>query len=263
MKFAGTFIALAVGAACLAPGWPVAGAAEADPPYAVIASRNVFGLLSLTNIAADEAAALAADLPKITPNGIMNLFGKQQVLFKVAAGKPTGKPQPGQPNNKDTSYVMCEGERQDEIEVVKINETDGVVTFNNHGTVQELPLVAANPSGPGPGGPGGPSGPGPGPHFSPARGGIPAPMGMGHHLNPAGRSAGEAPGSTGTPSLGGSASTTTTATPEEAIENQILNETRTEAQRAEWKAAGNPAAVIIPPTRLQNVLNPSEPENTP
>jgi hypothetical protein len=38
---------------------------------------------------------------------------------------------------------MAEGERQDEIEVVKIDEEKRLITFNNHGTVQELALVDA------------------------------------------------------------------------------------------------------------------------
>jgi hypothetical protein len=75
--------------------------------------------------------------PKITPNGIMTIFGRLQALFKVAE---PGKP--GQPA-KDGSYVLAEGERQNGVEVVKINEPDAIITFNNHGTIQELPLVAA------------------------------------------------------------------------------------------------------------------------
>lgn len=197
MKIAGRFLAIAVGVACLAPVGRGAVAAESEPPFAVIASRNVFGLLAIpTNNPAEESAALAS-LPKITPNGIMNIFGKAQVLFKVAV-----KPQPGPPNNnnKDASYVMCEGERQDEIEVVKINEAASTVTFNNHGMVQELPLVATNPTGPGAGpGPGGPGGnPGmAGPHGPSMRGGaVPPPMGMGNRFSQSGPTGGN-PGSTG------------------------------------------------------------------
>jgi len=95
-----------------------------------------------------------------------------QVLFKTP-----GKAKPGQPA-KEESFVMCAGERQDEIEVVKIDEKAGVVTFNNHGVLQELTLVAAaNVPSPGPvsGGPGG-APPGPGlPGISP----MPMPLGVG------------------------------------------------------------------------------------
>jgi hypothetical protein len=65
--------------------------------------------------------------PKITPNGIMTIFGRLQALFKVAA-----KVKPGQPPKED-AFVLAEGERQDGIEVKKINQPDGIVTFDNHG----------------------------------------------------------------------------------------------------------------------------------
>ena len=41
---------------------------------------------------------------------------------------------------------MSEAQRQDEIEVHKIDQKPAVVTFKNHGETQELPLVAASPS---------------------------------------------------------------------------------------------------------------------
>ena len=127
-------------------------AAAADKPYASIVARNMFGLLPIPPAApVDEKPPV--DVPKITPNGIITIFGRKEALFKVPV-----KPKPGQPP-KDQSYVLGEGEMQDEITVVKINDAESIVTFNNHGTIQELPLVvAANTSGPGPGG--GPGGPG-------------------------------------------------------------------------------------------------------
>jgi hypothetical protein len=104
-------------------------------PYAVVAVRNIFGLNPPAPVNATPVDATPP--PKITPNGIMSIFGQLQVLFKVT---PVGKaPKPG----GDDAYILSEGQRQDDIEVVKINEKAGIVTFNNHGTVQELPLVAA------------------------------------------------------------------------------------------------------------------------
>jgi len=85
----------------------------------------------------------------------MTIFGSTQVIFKVAA-----KPKPGQPAKED-SHVLREGEREDDIEVVKINVKDSIITFNNHGKIQELPLVAASSSsGPAPGAGPGAAGPG-------------------------------------------------------------------------------------------------------
>jgi hypothetical protein len=123
--------------------------AAADSPYATIVARNMFGLVPIPPPDPDAGKPPVEPPPKITPNGIMTIFGKDQALFKVA-----NKPKPGQPA-KDDSYVLAEGERQDDITVVKINHVDGIITFDNHGTTQELALVPAKESGPG-GGPGGP-----------------------------------------------------------------------------------------------------------
>jgi hypothetical protein len=125
-------------------------------PYATVVARNIFGLnpppQQITN-------PQDANPPvKITPNGIMTIFGEVQVLFKVA-----GTPKPGGSPPADESYILSEGQRQDDIEVVKIDEKNSIVTFNNHGETQELPLVVTQPSstpspslagGPGVGGPG-------------------------------------------------------------------------------------------------------------
>jgi hypothetical protein len=75
--------------------------------------------------------------PKITLTGIMTIFGHEQALFTAAP-----KPKPGQ-SAADKSYVLTEGERENDIEVVKINRETSIVTFNNHGTVQDLPLEEA------------------------------------------------------------------------------------------------------------------------
>ena len=111
-----------------------------DRPYDSIIARNMFGLLPIPTV--DPHANDPVDPPpKITPTGIMTIFGRDQALFKVSN---TAKP--GQPA-KDNAYVLSEGERQDDIEVTKIDHVDGMITFNNHGTVQELPLVPVKDSG--------------------------------------------------------------------------------------------------------------------
>ena len=68
----------------------------------------------------------------------MTVFGHSQVLFKVAP--VAGKPGPGA---KEDYYILSQGQAQDEIEVIKIDEKNGLVTFDNHGNTQELPLIAA------------------------------------------------------------------------------------------------------------------------
>jgi len=149
---------------CLAGGLALhAGLRAADPvssgnPYAPIATRNVFDIKPPPLV--DPNQAPAEPPPKITPNGITSNLGHLRVLFKVAVPA-----KPGQPA-KDQCYILSEGQAQDDIEVTKINEAAGLVTFNNHGTSQELPLAiatASGPSAPAPSGPG-PAGP-PRPNF--------------------------------------------------------------------------------------------------
>jgi hypothetical protein len=122
-------------------------AASADNPYVLIAARNIFSL----NPAPTNDVPVGDPPPKITLNGIMSTLGNLQALYKVAG---TGKP--GEPA-KDQSYILSEGQREDDIEVMQINDKANLVTFNNHGTVQEIPLANA-PKGAlsAPGGSGGP-----------------------------------------------------------------------------------------------------------
>jgi hypothetical protein len=103
-------------------------------PFAPIVAHNMFGL---NPAQAADATTDANPPPKITPTGIMTIFGSRQALFTVdGAGKP------GQ-SGKSGSYILGEGQRQDDIAVTRINEKSGVVTFNNHGVVQEIPLTKA------------------------------------------------------------------------------------------------------------------------
>jgi hypothetical protein len=107
-------------------------------PYATVVARNIFGLNPPPPPGPPQDATPP---PKITPNGIMTILGEVQVLFKVA-----GTPKPGGPPSADESYILSEGQRQDDIEVVKIDEKNSIVTFNNHGETQQLPLVVTQPS---------------------------------------------------------------------------------------------------------------------
>ena len=118
-----------------------AGNPPSDNPYATIAVRNIFGL----NPPAPPVPVDSPEksLPKITPTGIMGVFGHSQVLFKVT---PVAK---GGPPPKDEFYILSEGQRQDDITVVKIDERNSLVTFDNHGFQQEMPLAAASGGGAG------------------------------------------------------------------------------------------------------------------
>ena len=221
-----------------------------NTPYAGIVARNVFGLLPIPVHKPEDDAPPVDPPPKITPNGIMTIFGRDQALFKVAE-----KPKPGQPA-KEVSHVLAEGEMEDEITVVKINHVDGIITFNNHGTVQELPLVAAKEtaSGPPPGvpPPRNPLLPGgmPPPAGTGVQRQIPRPMGSGPGYSP---QAGTGSGMGGLPiqtvgSQQAQANDPNAVTPEQAV--YLI-----EAQRMKYLREGSPIANLLPPTPLtdQNV----------
>ena len=256
MSFAGNIFAVAMAAWLLAVAAVAETPAVPDNPYAPIAVRNIFGLVPPPTNNPEDNQPPPEPPPKITPTGIMQIFGHYQAIFKVAV-----KPLPGQPQ-KDASYVMSVGEREDDIEVVKIDDQAGVVTFNNHGTVQELPLVAAPAATGGGAAPGGPPG---GPPQMLDRRGSPGFMG-GRHFSrgqpvvgagnnnpgmpvssPNMPTAGSFPGFGGPPVPNNPAGTEP-ITPEAQV---IMME----AQRAKWQSEGNPAASIIPPTPLTHLLN--------
>jgi len=224
--------------------------AGVENPYAPIVTRNIFGLVPIPTNAPVDPSTLTPP-PKITPNGIMTLFGKVQALFKVA-----GVAHPGQPP-KDESYVLCEGDRQDEIEVVKIDEKAATITFNNHGVVQALPLVAgtAVSGGAAPALPAFPTPGLPAPRMGPGGG---APLGFGGRFgrnrpapsNPAPAS----PDMGGAPSFGGGNNQAASSANQEQLspEAQVL---MMEASRMETQDAVNQGFMPpLPPT----VITPAE-----
>jgi hypothetical protein len=155
VKRVGKLCICLAGGLVLNAGLRAADTVSPDHPYAPIVTRNVFNIHPPPPV--DPNKQPDVPLPKITPNGIMSVFGHLQALFKVAI-----PPKQGQPAREQT-YMLSEGQQQDDIEVTKIDEQAGMVTFNNHGTVQELPLTVATASGssaPAQGGPGPGSRPG-------------------------------------------------------------------------------------------------------
>jgi hypothetical protein len=226
-------------------------------PYAPMVARNIFGLNPPAPV--DPHAADATPPPKITPNGIMTIFGQLQVLFKVANPAKDGKPA------VDSDYILSEGQSQDDIEVVKIDEKSGLVTFNNHGETQALPLaVGIASSTPGAGGGPGVAAPG----FRPAPGllrpggnafnggGAAAGnyggnnRGNGNNGLNGGGGGGNNPGGTGgglnfgtTPTQAGYHANGPPVDP--AVQTVVI-----EAMREQYKSAGDTAANILPVTAL-------------
>jgi hypothetical protein len=115
------------------------GADEPEPaarPYTSIIARNIFGLLPPPP-PVDPNVVPADPPPKITANGITSIFGQLNALYKVDFPAKDGQPA------KQNSYMLTQGQRQDDIEVLKIDEQNATITFDNHGTTQEIPLVPA------------------------------------------------------------------------------------------------------------------------
>ena len=127
---------------------------DAGDPYGSIAVRNVFGLNPIPP-PAPPADPNAIPPPKITLTGITTIFGPAEALYKVSAYVKNGK------QVAEQSYILTEGEAQDEIEVTAIDTQKDVVTFNNHNQTQVIPLANGVASG-GDSGSGAPSGGPPG-----------------------------------------------------------------------------------------------------
>jgi hypothetical protein len=228
----------------------------ADNPYVPIVDRNIFGL----NPPQVVAPTAPPEPPStITPNGIMTIFGTPQVLFKVAV--PPRPPEPA----KEVSCILGEGERQDDIEVTHIDQAAGVVTFNNHGVVQEIPLVKAPPittptpvvmnSGFVPPGAayGGYRGPGDGNSLPPGNGpdqssnmGNNSGNFEGNNGNASGANYGANPGSA-------------PATPQLSPEEQMI---MIAAQHAKAQQEGDPIARIFPPTPLDDAAGVAPPSDS-
>ena len=105
-------------------------------PYEPIVTRNIFNL----NPPQASTAPPPAEPPvKIKPDGIMTIFGTPQVLFY--ADTPPRPPLPA----SHKSYILSEGQQQDGIEVKHIDQKNNIITFSNHGAIQEIPLAKAAP----------------------------------------------------------------------------------------------------------------------
>jgi hypothetical protein len=249
-----------------------AGNPPSDNPYATIAVRNIFGL----NPPAPPAPVDSPEknLPKITPTGIMGVFGHSQVLFKVAPVATKGGPPP-----KDEFYILSEGQRQDDIEVVKIDERNSLVTFDNHGFQQEMPLAAAasgggagaaswsggggainNPGMAAGAGGGGPAGPAGFTRFGSSPGGNNGGM---PNSNPGFNGGGPngangAGGASGGLDFGAVVDTSrnyqpTKDNPPVSAEAQVL---QMEYHRMQAQKTGSPQAFLIPPTPLTELNTP-------
>jgi len=136
MRFAGSFVLSLPAVALVISMARADDLAVSSNPYSSIPERNVFALVPIPPPPDPSSQLPPPDPPpKITVNGTMSIFGKPQVLFKYAL-----KALPGQ-QPKEQSGVLGEGERQDDIEVTKIDMVGRMVSFVNHGIAQDIPVA--------------------------------------------------------------------------------------------------------------------------
>jgi hypothetical protein len=101
-------------------------------PYQLIVDRNVFGLKPPPPPPDPEAAKPPPS--KITLTGITTILGNKRALMKTPP--PPGKP--GEAAKTEQSFILAEGERGGDIEVIEIDEKSMTVKVNNAGVVESL-----------------------------------------------------------------------------------------------------------------------------
>src|SRR5450432_1813948 len=104
-------------------------AAQTANPYLSITGNNSFDL-SLPS--ATEAQDSKAPPPEITLNGLMTIFGDKSALFKVRT-----------PSGEEKSYILSEGERDGDIELLSVDVKQNTITVNNHGVIQTIAICKA------------------------------------------------------------------------------------------------------------------------
>jgi hypothetical protein len=156
---------------CLAGGLsflPVARAVPADDnPFRGIIDRNAFNLAPLPP--PPDPAASNPPPSNIKLTGIVKIFDKKEAMLLVQ------DPGPGQKTPE--SYILGEGERQEQVEVLEIDEQAGSVKLKNAGVLATLTFEKDGVKAPGGGGPPPPPA-GIGMPPTPARAGLSAPPGL-------------------------------------------------------------------------------------
>lgn len=134
MKHGGKLLVSMMGglAVCTAASGVTSDKQISSNPYQSIIDRNVFSLKPPPP-PADPAETAKPTALKITLTGITTIFGDKRVLMKAA-------PTAGKPNEAKTeqSYILSQGQREGDLEVLEIDEKAGSVKVNNAGTIQTL-----------------------------------------------------------------------------------------------------------------------------
>ena len=135
MRNGGKTLVCVLSALVLDQGVQAVNSDSAGGPYRGIVARNVFDIKPAPP-PVDPASIKppAPPPPNIRLNGIMDILGRRQVLMKVQL--PAKPPAAA----KEEAYVLSEGQREGEIEVLEINIKAGTVKINNYGTITNLSL---------------------------------------------------------------------------------------------------------------------------
>jgi uncharacterized membrane protein YgcG len=107
-------------------------AESSDAPYTAIWLRNVFDLKPPAAPLSDAVKSNAPP-PNIHLTGITTILGNKRALFLVEKSA-----QPGKPANKPESFILTEGQRQDILEVIKINPELATVNIKVAGVLSTI-----------------------------------------------------------------------------------------------------------------------------
>ncbi len=130
----GKTLALALSALALGNGVQALTSDSPGGPYHGIVERNIFDIHAAAPPPPPDPNASLPPPPNIRLQGITDILGRKQVLFKVQL--PAKPPNPA----KEESFILTIGERQGEIEVLEINPKAGTVKMKNYGVVTNLSL---------------------------------------------------------------------------------------------------------------------------
>ncbi len=247
---------------------------DASNPYQNIVDRNVFGLKPVPVEAPKSNEPPKPPPPPITLQGISTMLGGKKAFLK--ATPPSKDKGPAVEQN----YMLAEGERDGEIEVLEIDPKAGMVKVNDYGTITNLTFltngvkggsVASAPNTPAPAAPTPPPNP-----FAPPPGQrnfqrplrLPVAMGGGHGVGAAQSfGGGGAFAGGGTPSVNvggqnlsfqGYGQLQQQAQQQQAANNGLSPEANailTEANYQAAKAANDPSAALFPPSALDPTRN--------
>jgi hypothetical protein len=119
---------------CLAA--PAASTPSVSNPYADIAIRNVFDLKPRPPL---RPPTPARPIPQVTLTGITTILPTKRALLKVR--QPTGGPG----RFEEKSYILAEGQRDGNVEVLQIDENRGSVRVKIDGTAMLLTFEKNGP----------------------------------------------------------------------------------------------------------------------